>query len=1225
MSITSFTLKSTTTQANAPFSIGHAFKKGDVPAGSQLVSGLSEMQVVSKNTWPDGSLKFAVISGKASLTANTPLTVTLTIGTPAGGTALTTADLKATGVVASLALSNTKDWTFDTASQTVGARLAMSNVKDIIDVSTNITVNNSATVSGFTSTQDAGTDTVVLTGAISGGTVGGYQTVTYTLKHKVVRNISTITKATTARITCTEALLRNGRSYDGLGNNFIDIGNTFTFSGITGMTQLNGMTGTVTAIDNDSNVGQWLWFEVNIDTTGFSTYTSGGTATKNQLNTSTTTTVAYVRSFGGISWDGTQNTYSSSNTVFQSGVSWATTDWDTPFQTVVNGPKMSSWTYRKAIGSDPHLVAWLEVRLWAGGAVEVLPWIENGYLLVSGPTSKSATYNFSLGGTSRCSVSVDMKHHQRTPIINGPELSYWLGTDPGVTAMVNTTYLQTTELVPTYSVTTSAAGRTNLKSTYVPLAVGGFHYVDNRDGPDVMSNPGYQPCIGILPEHDVLFLVGNDQPELRYTATIRNGYYAGKFGIHYRDETTNKPAAFSSYPTLVMWGGSGFGDNGASTTGTYTPAVVGGNTPSGWDTAHHPSVGFMAYLLTGHQYHLETSQFAVNASWFAINNNNVRANSTGRFIPDYGAVQTRAAAWGFRSLTQAFSITPDADTVLRGEYKAVAERIINYYHATFVAQTNNQFGIIEPGETYDSVNGAWMGAIWQQDFFTAAYGYALAADIPVDSTVKTKLASFFAWKAKSIVGRLGTSADFWYINADPYTMAYSPTSLPNFQNGTGPWYADWKATYDATYFTPYVWQSSTEGVLGGEYTIDGWMQSLWGNLHPAIAYAVRHGVPGAQTGYDRMRAASNYATAASYFNANPVWAVQPASTSSAPPAVLDPKGVPVRVDSNSLVTGMVVCGNRAYGVLASSVPSSGRDGAAAGYNWLSLPTDANVHVRWVPEPLPSGMFMNEDGSFKYTGANTTVNLRGYVDGVDIGTAPLILSVTTVPITITCTVGNANAAGRTAIISTANSVVISCTVGNANAAGSTATISTPTGSTPVTISCSVGNANAAGLTANITNLIGNVTISCTVGNALAQGQTAAVILGSGGIGIGDRLEIRWDDVPYYTYQINRVRGDTYADQGVVNSKRDGLPVDLSGCTLTMTLNSVRNPVDNSTEIYQLDGIMIDAVNGVVGFAPNSQQADIVGLFYYDVQLVDVSGIVRTLVKDVYVYEEDITKN
>ena len=78
-------------------------------------------------------------------------------------------------------------------------------------------------------------------------------------------------------------------------------------------------------------------------------------------------------------------------------VAWSGADWDQPFLTWVAGPWMTSWVYRKAVGSDAHLVAWLEVRLFASGAVEVLPWIENGYLQVPGPTNKSATYEFTLG------------------------------------------------------------------------------------------------------------------------------------------------------------------------------------------------------------------------------------------------------------------------------------------------------------------------------------------------------------------------------------------------------------------------------------------------------------------------------------------------------------------------------------------------------------------------------------------------------------------------------------------------------------------------------------------------------------------------------------------------------------------------------------------------------------------------------------------------------------
>lgn len=107
------------------------------------------------------------------------------------------------------------------------------------------------------------------------------------------------------------------------------------------------------------------------------------------------------------------------------------------------------------------------------------------------------------------------------------------------------------------------------------------------------------------------------------------------------------------------------------------------------------------------------------------------------------------------------------------------------------------------------------------------------------------------------------------------------------------------------------------------------------------------------------------------------------------------------------------------------------------------------------------------------------------------------------------------------------------------------------------------------------------------------------------------------------QINRIRGDTYADRFLVEA--EGVQADISGCSFKLTLNAQRNPTDTSEELYQLTGVVTTPTSGVVEFAPSASQADQVGLFYYDVQMVDSNGIKRTLVKDVYVYEEDITKN
>lgn len=558
---------------------------------------------------------------------------------------------------------------------------------------------------------------------------------------------------------------------------------------------------------------------------------------------------------------------------------WSATDWDSPFKTWVAGPSMSSWIYRQPVGADKHLVAWLEVRLYANGAVEILPWIENGYLLVTGPSNKAATYSFMLNRSQRMTAAIDLKHHSRTPLINGSALSYWAGQDPGVIARPDTAYLQATELVPSYTgqLSTSSVVLTGLVSSYVPLQAGNFKYDQ-----DSMASSGYQDPIGLLPQHDVAYLVSNDVRA--YAAVIRNGFSAGRWAIHYRDERTNRPPRFSAYPTLNISSSQGFKDVGGSTNGKRTPLATGGN-PPGWDVAHSPSVGFLAYLLTGRWYFMEEVQFATTANYLGNGDNTVlRTGSKGLVQPCPGAWQTRSCAWDWRARVQALCVTPDDDVELRSEFVASVEANIEHFHSRYVAQKNNPFGWIKPGEAY---NGSLrLGSPWQQDFATASFGYSVSLGLPISITASTKLSAFFAWKAKSAIMRLGTKEGFWYINAVPYNMAISPSATPDYNTGTGPWYATEAEVYAATYAVPPAWLGRTEGMLAGE--IMPGERAMWGNLVPAIAYAVQHNVQGAQEAYNRMVSAANWKALADAFNARPVWGVKPARYIGAPIVVVPP-------------------------------------------------------------------------------------------------------------------------------------------------------------------------------------------------------------------------------------------------------------------------------------------------------------------------------------------------
>lgn len=106
------------------------------------------------------------------------------------------------------------------------------------------------------------------------------------------------------------------------------------------------------------------------------------------------------------------------------------------------------------------------------------------------------------------------------------------------------------------------------------------------------------------------------------------------------------------------------------------------------------------------------------------------------------------------------------------------------------------------------------------------------------------------------------------------------------------------------------------------------------------------------------------------------------------------------------------------------------------------------------------------------------------------------------------------------------------------------------------------------------------------------------------------------------QIVRYRGDTYADSFFVFDDRNGNLLDLTGCELRMTLATKRNPTSDDI-VYVIVGYVDRDSKGLVYFTPTAEQADRVGFYYWDIQLREAQGTVRTLVAASYVYKSDIT--
>lgn len=108
-------------------------------------------------------------------------------------------------------------------------------------------------------------------------------------------------------------------------------------------------------------------------------------------------------------------------------------------------------------------------------------------------------------------------------------------------------------------------------------------------------------------------------------------------------------------------------------------------------------------------------------------------------------------------------------------------------------------------------------------------------------------------------------------------------------------------------------------------------------------------------------------------------------------------------------------------------------------------------------------------------------------------------------------------------------------------------------------------------------------------------------------------------------ITRKRGDTYADEFTIKSAATGLPINITGYSFVLTVDPEQYPADSSKNKFQLTGTIVDAAAGRVEFAPTALQADNVGKFFYDVQMVDGAGRKRTIVSAKYVMTQDITKS
>ena len=112
----------------------------------------------------------------------------------------------------------------------------------------------------------------------------------------------------------------------------------------------------------------------------------------------------------------------------------------------------------------------------------------------------------------------------------------------------------------------------------------------------------------------------------------------------------------------------------------------------------------------------------------------------------------------------------------------------------------------------------------------------------------------------------------------------------------------------------------------------------------------------------------------------------------------------------------------------------------------------------------------------------------------------------------------------------------------------------------------------------------------------------------------------------TIDIERKRGDTKRMVFKFTNETTGNPVDITtGYSFLLTVDPAKDPADDVNNLFQLTGTIIDGTNGRVAFIPTDINADQLGTYYYDIQMVDPNTEKSTPVDGKMKFTQDITKD
>ena len=549
----------------------------------------------------------------------------------------------------------------------------------------------------------------------------------------------------------------------------------------------------------------------------------------------------------------------------------------------LSGPLVSEWIVGGPVttsggSTNSNLYVYFNVRAYAGTSPGTIAYVRTDIVVENAwaytpQAQPQYTATLTSGSASYTSPALTQYAYTRWH-----KILWWNGTQPQVYLQADTQYIQSTGAVSRYEVLQpDNAFLNSVRQFCVPL--------DHCDQTQTMGNTGAQPSIGPLPQWTSTYII---DPDFRaYNWMLADDDAIGAYSIHFRDQTTGYPLSIELHPyvTIANWNYANSMAKGDPTTygkdllpncASCGTAYFGTGNPDVFDNAHHPSVAFVSYMVTGDYYYLEELDFT--ASYLELwANETYRGYSQG--LVDAAEGQTRGKAWTLRSLGDAAYLTPDTSP-MKAEFSADINNAITNFIADTINNPNaSPYGVIPGGFPYNMNGGTNNGiAPWQDDFFTWAVGHLMDEGFPGASQL-------LDWKAQFQIGMM---TDWMANGPQGYCWLEASAYSPQVLDSSGKWLPTLSAVYQANFPTLYGLTCNSAQMIAAISTLEGqpWQagempgypNSTTGfpsNLQIGLAMAAQSNDANAQTAWNIFQGRSVQPTPPNGYNDNPNFAVLP--------------------------------------------------------------------------------------------------------------------------------------------------------------------------------------------------------------------------------------------------------------------------------------------------------------------------------------------------------------